>query len=700
MIVDKNTKVYIAGCGGMLGEAVYRAFSRRATVKATDIDVNEPWLEYADVRGYQEMRQSVLDFSPDLIINLAALTDMEECEVEADNAWLTNALGTENLALLANELDVPLVYISTAGIFGGEKEAFNDFDTPNPLSVYAKSKFAGERFVREHVRRYFVVRAGWMMGGGPKKDKKFINKIYKQIKAGAKVLKVVDDKLGTPTYTRDFADGLLALAESGLYGVYNQACGGAGSRYEVAHEFVRLLGLRKKVSIVKVDSDFFKAEYFSPRPASEILVDMKLDARGLNRMRDWRAALAEYAAEFAEDLKTVPSLGAGAGGGAIGAADKPVAIRLVAEAPTPHNNYLFGKIAAADGVALEVNYVYSPTTVPGRPWKSLADELPHVRRARSGLGSWFDADLLLGALRGCPAVHFVIGWNHPLLFLMLTLLGLRRAPLLTWFDTPAPSPHPRWHPKSLLKAWAVRMINRSPGTVFVTGRLAAKGMAALGVDSAKIRTLPFFTPDPFEGLPPGAALDFRSRHGIGADAVVLLAAGRMIRSKGFDLLVEALSLSRSKLAEPWALVFVGSGPEADALKTQAAAAGLDASVRFVPWLEADEFARLMSMADIFVAPARFDPFPTTIISAMNAGLAIVATEGVGSARELVTDGESGIVVPNDSPQALGDALVAVVNAKEFRARLGECAIEAIARWPVEQGVFEVLEAAKRAGADE
>ena len=387
------------------------------------------------------------------------------------------------------------------------------------------------------------------------------------------MLKVVDDKLGTPTYTRDFADGLLALVESDLYGVYNQACGGAGSRYEVAQEFVRLLGLRKKVSIVKVDSSFFAAEYFSPRPASEILVDMKLDARGLNRMRDWRTALGEYAAEFTEDLKTVPSFEIGAGGSAIVATmDKPMSISIVTEAPTPHNNYLFGKIAAADGVELEVNYVYRPTAVPGRPWKNLADELPHVRSVRSGLGSWFDAKLLLGALRGRPTVHFVIGWNHSLLFLTLTLLGLRRAPLLTWFDTPEPSAHPGWAPKNLLKAWAVRMINRSPGTVFVTGQLAAKGMAALGIDSGKIRTLPFFTPDSFDGLPSGTVGDFRSRFGISPNAVVLLAAGRMIRSKGFDILVQALSSGQSQFAQAWVLLLVGSGPEADALKAQAATA--------------------------------------------------------------------------------------------------------------------------------
>ena len=302
MLLTKLTKVYIAGGGGMLGQAVYQVFSQKATVKATDIVISSPWLEYADVRVYPELRKSIFDFSPDLIINLAAMTDMEECEVDPENSWLTNARGSENLALLANEIDVPLIYISTAGIFDGKKEAYNEFDEPNPLSIYSKSKFAGESFVREHVRRYYVVRAGWMMGGGPILDKKFVNKIYKQIKAGNRSLMAVDDKIGVPTYTWDFAEGLLALAESDLYGVYNQACGGSGSRYDVALEFVKLLGLENKVNVIRVNSDYFKSEYFSSRPASEILVSSKLNALGLNRMREWRVSLAEYVFEFSQDL--------------------------------------------------------------------------------------------------------------------------------------------------------------------------------------------------------------------------------------------------------------------------------------------------------------------------------------------------------------------------------------------------------------
>jgi len=304
MILNRNTKVYIAGCGGMLGEAVYECFSKRTIVKATDIDVNTSWLEYADVRDYAQMEESINSFKPDIILNLAALTDLEYCEKEKENSWLTNALGAENLALIAQKLDLPFVYISTAGIFGGEQEFFNDFDEPNPLSIYAKSKYYGEEFVKKYLKKFFIFRAGWMMGGGPQKDKKFINKIYKQIKAGKKELFVVDDKLGTPTYTKSFAQGIFNVVETELYGLYNQVCGGDCSRYDVAVEFVKLLGLENEIKVTKVSSDYFSSEYFAPRPYSEKLINLKLNARKINFMPEWKAALEDYSKVYIEDLKT------------------------------------------------------------------------------------------------------------------------------------------------------------------------------------------------------------------------------------------------------------------------------------------------------------------------------------------------------------------------------------------------------------
>ena len=297
-MLPAGTRVYIAGCGGMLGRAVYAEFARDCKVKATDIDLNIDWLEYADVRDFSGFEASVVGFKPDILINLAALTDLEYCERNAENAWLTNALGAENAAIIARRLDIPLVQISTAGIVDGAQDVYNDFDAPNPLGIYAKSKYHGELVVQRLSPKHFVFRAGWMMGGGPDKDKKFVNKIFKQIAAGATELKVVGDKLGTPTYTISFARGLRIVAGTDLYGVYNQVCEGDCSRYEVAVEFVRLLGLEKRVKVTQVDSDYFRQEYFAPRPASEKLVNTKLHARGFKHMPHWRDALADYAKEF------------------------------------------------------------------------------------------------------------------------------------------------------------------------------------------------------------------------------------------------------------------------------------------------------------------------------------------------------------------------------------------------------------------
>jgi dTDP-4-dehydrorhamnose reductase len=314
MQINKNTRIFVAGCGGMLGEAFYGTFSPLASVTATDIDVNATWLSYGDVRDFEDMSTQIRKLKPDLIVNLAAITDMEACERYSDRAWETNALGAENLGLIAKQINAVYVYICTAGIFDGRQDYFNDFDQPNPLSVYAKSKYHGEVFTREYVPRYYVLRAGWMMGGGPKKDKKFINKIYKQIVAGRRQLKVVNDKAGTPTYTWDFARGIVNLVQSDLYGVYNQVCEGSATRFDVAVEFVRLLGLENEVSIEEVSSDFFRNEYFAPRPPSERLVNMKLTARGLSVMRDWRECLRDYSSVFLEHLKEestlpVPNIG-------------------------------------------------------------------------------------------------------------------------------------------------------------------------------------------------------------------------------------------------------------------------------------------------------------------------------------------------------------------------------------------------------
>jgi dTDP-4-dehydrorhamnose reductase len=287
-------KIYIAGCGGMLGEAFYKHFSTNYLLKCSDIDVNEKWLSYLDFRDPDEYKKEVNQFRPDYLFHLGAYTDLEYCELHPEDTYKTNTTSVENAVYIANELDIPILYISTAGIYDGKKDVYDDWDVPNPLGYYARSKYAGEVFVQLHAKRYLICRAGWMMGSGPMKDKKFIQKVMKQLKDGKKELYIVNDKLGTPTYTFDFARNVDALLQKQYWGLYNMVCEGVTSRLEVATELLSILGLKNSVKINEVTSDYFRKEYFAERPASERLLNVKLALRGLNLMRDWRIALKEY----------------------------------------------------------------------------------------------------------------------------------------------------------------------------------------------------------------------------------------------------------------------------------------------------------------------------------------------------------------------------------------------------------------------
>lgn len=135
-------------------------------------------------------------------------------------------------------------------------------------------------------------------GSRTQQRQKIHPKIMKQLKDGAKELNIVNDKLGTPTYTIDFARNAKLLIEKQLWGVYNMVCGGETGRLEVAKELIRVLGKENDIKINEVDSSFFKDVYFAKRPFSERLVNKKLNLRNANIMRDWKICLKEYVEEY------------------------------------------------------------------------------------------------------------------------------------------------------------------------------------------------------------------------------------------------------------------------------------------------------------------------------------------------------------------------------------------------------------------
>ena len=175
--MNDRKKIYVAGCGGMLGEAFYSVFKESYNLKCTDINVNDDWLSFLDFRDFDLYKKDVEEFKPDYLFHLGAFTDLEYCEENVDDTYMTNTISVENAVYIANNLNIPLLYISSAGIFDGKQDAYDDWDLPNPLGHYARSKYAGEVFVEKNIQKHLICRAGWMMGAGPKKDKKFVQKI-------------------------------------------------------------------------------------------------------------------------------------------------------------------------------------------------------------------------------------------------------------------------------------------------------------------------------------------------------------------------------------------------------------------------------------------------------------------------------------------------------------------------------------------
>ncbi len=280
-------KVLVTGAHGMLGVDLCRVFSDRYSVHETDVDE-------LDIRDYDSVRRFVSDIDPQIIVHLAAMTDVDACEREPDLAYRANAIGTQNVVNAANAHDAILVYLGTGSIYGGSADRpYTEYDEARPISVYSRSKYEGEKYVLSTARKAFIVTAGWMFGGGIQ-DKKFVRKIIELARVREE-LKVVNDKFGSPTYTYDLARGILELLEWGRYGKYHMANSGYCSRYELAKKIMKLSGNLECV-LTPVSSEEFPLA--APRPRMEAIVNYNLMLLGRDMMRPWEAAMESYVARI------------------------------------------------------------------------------------------------------------------------------------------------------------------------------------------------------------------------------------------------------------------------------------------------------------------------------------------------------------------------------------------------------------------
>lgn len=272
-------KVIIIGARGQLGQTLQVAFRETSNVLCW----NRP--EY-DIRDPQ-ITQLLEDAQPDLVINAAAWTNVDEAERNPEEAYAINMLGPQYLAEGCRRVSAAMVQISTNEVFEGKPERFyREYDVPNPGSVYARSKLAGERAVQDVLDQHYIVRVAWLFGPS---DSNFPVKI-----AGAAqkhpVLRVVDDEFGNPTYAADVADAIAALIQTNRYGIYHLVNEGHTSRFEFAKAVLQNCGMTE----TKVDP-IPSSEWprLTTPPAHACLVNQAAAALDI-KLRPWQEALASY----------------------------------------------------------------------------------------------------------------------------------------------------------------------------------------------------------------------------------------------------------------------------------------------------------------------------------------------------------------------------------------------------------------------
>jgi len=299
-------KILVTGANGMLAEDVIKVsqMDHNNTILGIDINGVGKDTECGDIRDFVSLNIIVKRFKPDIVYHLAAETDLEMCERDPAHAEETNIVGTEHMATICKTNNIPLVHISTASIFDGEKEeGCAEDEKPNPLNVYGRTKLEAERIVRKIVPLNIVVRLAWSFGG-LQRDKKYVGKMINAIIAG-KDIYAVTDKSGNLSYTAESARVISHLVRGRRWGVFHVVNSGVVTRFQIAAKILEVIET-KGISLSPTTSD----ERFSElvrRPRYECLIDTKLKQIGIDSPPRWEVSLADYVKKYQASIKNPKS---------------------------------------------------------------------------------------------------------------------------------------------------------------------------------------------------------------------------------------------------------------------------------------------------------------------------------------------------------------------------------------------------------
>ena len=271
-------KIWITGAEGHIGTALLDL------LEGVEYQLLPTDIEEVDITKIDEVTQFVHVNRPDVVINCAGLTDVQECENNVDEAYRVNAIGVRNVALAANEVNAKVIQISTDDVFDKESRVpYNEFDNVHPRTIYGKSKEAGEKILTQLLNRFVIIRSSWIYGIGID----FLEEVLRNVGQG-KTMEVPNNQYAAPTSAKELAKVIRYFIDNEEYGLYHVVCPGSCSRYEFARTILEYSGKAGELDLYPVVIED------SARPTYSVLDNMMLRLTGIEEPKDWKAALKEY----------------------------------------------------------------------------------------------------------------------------------------------------------------------------------------------------------------------------------------------------------------------------------------------------------------------------------------------------------------------------------------------------------------------
>jgi dTDP-4-dehydrorhamnose reductase len=288
-------KIIVTGCNGQLGRAINKELMAAGGYELVNTDVFQgEGITPLDITSVDAVLDLARQVKPAAIINCAAYTAVDKQESDIDLSYRINAIGPRNLAIAATEVGAKLVHVSTDYVFDGNgTRPYIEFDQTGPVSVYGKTKLAGEEMVKQFAKDFFILRTAWLYGDG----KNFV-KTMLGLSEKYDEVSVVKDQLGTPTSTKELAKAIHYLLPTENYGVFHATCEGDTNWADFTEEIFRLAGKKTKVNHVTTSEYLAKNTQAAPRPAYSILENYMFKLTSDFMFADWHDAIEDYLKEL------------------------------------------------------------------------------------------------------------------------------------------------------------------------------------------------------------------------------------------------------------------------------------------------------------------------------------------------------------------------------------------------------------------